>query len=184
MKTPAEETPRIPSKAKDGASAEKAKTPANQTSKAKTAKPRPEKLPYMQNRELSWLEFNKRVLDQSSDPRVPLLERLKFVAIWCSNLEEFFMVRVGSLLDLELAKTVIYDSKTCLTPGEQLAAVYSRVRELTPVASECFRTVRHALENEGVRQLYPDELTAKQHKQLVREKLAHTLVFKIGRAHV
>lgn len=60
--------------------------------------------PYMQNRELSWLAFNKRVVDQSVDPNVPLLERMKFIAIWRSNLQEFFMVRVGSLLDLELAK--------------------------------------------------------------------------------
>ncbi len=175
MKTPAEEPLKTASKPKDGASAPKMKTPANAAVKSKSAAPRPEKLPYMQNRELSWLEFNKRVLDQSIDPRVPLLERLKFVAIWCSNLEEFFMVRVGSLLDLELAKTVIYDSKTCLTPGEQLAAVYSRVRELTPVASECFRTVRHALENEGVHQLYPDELTPKQRKQLADYMEANVL---------
>ena len=128
---------------------------------------RPQRLPYMQNRELSWLEFNKRVLDQSIDPRVPLLERLKFVSIWCSNLEEFSMVRVGSLRDLVLAKAAIYDSKTCLTPNEQLDAIYKRIAELTPVASECFRTVRHQLEDAGVHQLYPDELTPKQHKQLV-----------------
>ena len=175
MKTSAEESPRNQAKAKESVPAVKSKAPAGAQAKAKAPKQRPEKLPYMQNRELSWLEFNKRVLDQSVDPRVPLLERLKFVAIWCSNLEEFFMVRVGSLLDLELAKTVIYDSKTCLTPGEQLEAVYRRVRELTPVASECFRGVRHALESEGVHQLYPDELTAKQRKQLVDYMEANVL---------
>ena len=87
------------------------------------AKARPAHKPYMQNRELSWLEFNKRVLDQSTDPAVPLLERMKFIAIWRSNLEEFFMVRVGSLFDLELAKEVVYDSKTGMTPAEQLDAV-------------------------------------------------------------
>ena len=59
-------------------------------------------LPYMQNRELSWLTFNKRVLDQGEDHNVPLLERLTFVSIFCSNLQEFFMVRVGSLTDLSL----------------------------------------------------------------------------------
>ena len=132
-------------------------------SKAKT---RPAHKPYMQNRELSWLEFNKRVLDQSTDPAVPLLERMKFIAIWRSNLEEFFMVRVGSLLDLELAKEVVYDSKTGMTPAEQLDAVYARVRELTPKASEDFRMVRHQLEAAGIHQLYPDELTPAQLEEL------------------
>ncbi len=122
--------------------------------------------PYMQNRELSWLEFNKRVLDQAVDPHVPLLERLKFIAIWRSNLQEFFMVRVGSLLDLKLAKGTILDSKTGMTPAEQLEHVYTRVRELTPEASEDFRTVRHSLEEKGIHQLYPDELTPEQHNEL------------------
>ena len=122
--------------------------------------------PYMQNRELSWLEFNKRVLDQAIDPEVPYLERLKFIAIWRSNLQEFFMVRVGSLCDLELAKGTIVDSKTGMTPSEQLEHVYARVEELMPQASEDFRSVRHSLEKEGIFQLYPDELTEKQHKQL------------------
>ena len=76
------------------------------------------KPPYMQNRELSWLDFNKRVLDQSIDPHVPLLERLKFISIWRSNLQEFFMVRVGSLTDLELAKEMVFDSKTGMTPRQ------------------------------------------------------------------
>ena len=122
--------------------------------------------PYMQNRELSWLEFNKRVLDQAIDPNVALLERLKFIAIWRSNLQEFFMVRVGSLLDLELARGTILDSKTGMTPSEQLEHVYARVRELTPEASEDFRSVRHSLEAYGIHQLYPDELTPKQHDEL------------------
>ena len=60
--------------------------------------------PYMQNRELSWLTFNQRVLDQGADETVPLLERLNFVTIFQSNLQEFFMVRVGSLTDLALVK--------------------------------------------------------------------------------
>ncbi|MEE0343176.1 MAG: hypothetical protein UDM08_00085, partial [Eggerthellaceae bacterium] len=63
---------------------------------------RPYVLPYMQNRELSWLDFNKRVLDQGEDHNVPLLERLTRVSIFSSNLQEFFMVRVGSLTDLSL----------------------------------------------------------------------------------
>ena len=137
---------------------------------AKTAKGkgRPKTKSYMQNRELSWLSFNERVLDQSIDPNVPLLERMKFIAIWRSNLQEFFMVRVGSLLDLELAKETVYDSKTGMTPAEQLEAVYTRVRELTPQVSEDFRTVRHQLEAQGIHQLYPDELSPRQNDQLMQ----------------
>ncbi len=82
--------------------------------------------PYMQNRELSWLEFNKRVLDQGADPAVPLFERLSFISIFWSNLQEFFMVRVGSLTDLQLIKKAIIDSKSGMTPSEQLDAVYAR----------------------------------------------------------
>lgn len=155
--------------------ADKAKK-AKDTKSGKVGKPvRPQPKIYMQNRELSWLAFNKRVLDQSIDPNVPLLERMKFIAIWRSNLQEFFMVRVGSLLDLELAKETIYDSKTGMTPAEQLEAVYARVKELTPIASEDFRTVRHQLEAVGIHQLYPDELTPKQHKQLMNHLEANVL---------
>lgn len=77
------------------------------------------------------------------------------------------MVRVGSLTDLELAKEEIYDSKTGMTPREQLDAVYARVAELTPLASKDFQTVRHALDDAGIHQLYPDELTPAQHDQLM-----------------
>jgi polyphosphate kinase len=138
-------------------------TPATETKK--TAKSSHYK-PYMQNRELSWLMFNKRVLDQSVDPNVPMLERMKFLAIWRSNLQEFFMVRVGSLMDLKLAKEVVYDSKTGMTPAEQLSAIYDRVNELTPEAAADFRKLRKQLDTIGVHQLYPDELTDKQRQQV------------------
>ena len=72
----------------------------------------------MQNRELSWLTFNERVLDQGADETVPLLERLNFISIFWSNLQEFFMVRVGSLTDLSLLKKQVLDSKTGMTPAE------------------------------------------------------------------
>ena len=84
------------------------------------------------NRELSWIQFNERVLEESEDQRVPLYERLKFVAIFQSNLDEFFMVRVGSLYDQTLLKEKVLDSKTQMTATEQLQAIYKQVRSLLP----------------------------------------------------
>lgn len=69
------------------------------------------------NRELSWLKFNERVLEEAENKKVPLCERLNFAAIYQSNLDEFFMVRVGSLVDQMLLKKDIRDNKTNLTPG-------------------------------------------------------------------
>ena len=78
------------------------------------------------NRELSWLEFNQRVLDEALDPSVPLLERLKFLAITGSNLDEFFMVRVGGLQMLQEQRVTASDPAG-MTPGEQLEAISRRV---------------------------------------------------------
>ena len=105
---------------------------------------------YMQNRELSWLEFNKRVLDQSADPAVPLLDRLSFLSIYWSNLQEFFIIRVGSLTDLSLVKKTIIDSKSGMTPEQQLVAVYKRCHELYPYYEGCYKALRKDLMSEGV----------------------------------
>ena len=88
---------------------------------------------YMQNRELSWLSFNERVLDQGADESVPLLERLNFISIFWSNLQEFFMVRVGSLTDLSYIEPPLHDSKTNMTPAEQIRAIHARCAELYPI---------------------------------------------------
>ena len=82
------------------------------------------------NRELSWLKFNQRVLDESNDTSVPLLERLVFSSIYSSNLDEFFMVRVGSLHDQMLLDDDDRDGKTKMKPSEQLNAIFKRVAQL------------------------------------------------------
>lgn len=82
------------------------------------------------NRELSWLDFNRRVLDLAKDKTVPLGEQAKFAAIYGSNLDEFFMVRVGSLYDRTLVKAVEIDNKTGMTPAQQLAAIMPKVAQL------------------------------------------------------
>ena len=123
---------------------------------------RPAPIPYMQNRELSWLDFNLRVLEQGADESVPLLQRLNFISIFWSNLQEFFMVRVGSLTDLSLVKKPIIDYKTKMTPAEQLKAIYKRCAELYPVYESTFENVRGLLAREGVSHLRPADLNDEQ----------------------
>ena len=86
-----------------------------------------ERLNYTQNRELSWLKFNQRVLEEAQDESVPLLERMKFVAIFTSNLDEFFMIRVGSLFDMAHTDANARDSRSGMTPKEQLDAIFAAV---------------------------------------------------------
>ena len=87
-------------------------------------------LNYSQNRELSWLKFNQRVLQEAQDITVPLLERMKFVAIFSSNLDEFFMIRVGSLFDMAHADAKAKDSRSGLTPDGQLEKIFEAVAPL------------------------------------------------------
>lgn len=117
---------------------------------------------FMQNRELSWLTFNQRVLDQGADPSVPLLARLNFISIFWSNLQEFFMVRVGSLTDLSYIEPPVRDSKTNMTPEEQLLAIYRRCHELYPLYESNYEELRLKLAAEGVSHLRPADLTDEQ----------------------
>lgn len=105
---------------------------------------------YTQNRELSWLQFNKRVLDEACDDSVPLYERLKFISIFTSNLDEFFMVRVGSLTDLALVAPTAMDNKSHLTPQEQLDLVYDAVRPLIQQRDAVYAQVMASLAERGV----------------------------------
>ncbi len=102
------------------------------------------------NRELSWLKFNERVLEEAQDENVPLLERLMFESIFSSNLDEFFMVRVGSLYDASLDDDTQKDNKTKMRPSEQLSAIFSRVRELGAVRDKSFETLLKELDLKGI----------------------------------
>ncbi|HWP73715.1 MAG TPA: polyphosphate kinase 1 [Methylomirabilota bacterium] len=118
------------------------------------------------NRELSWLEFNRRVLEEAQDPTVPLLERVKFLAIFSSNLDEFFMVRVAEL------KRRIRAGDTTMGPDEMsptktLAAVADQVHRLVDAQHRCFlEELGPILASEGVRLVRPKEVTAEQERFL------------------
>ena len=110
-----------------------------------------EKKQVFMNRELSWLKFNERVLEEAEDERVPLCERLSFASIYQSNLDEFFMVRVGSLQDQMLLGKKIRDNKTNMTPGEQITEILKKVRELSGRRDRAYNTLMEKLEPYGVR---------------------------------
>jgi len=114
---------------------------------------------YTQNRELSWLRFNERVLDEAVDETVPIFERLKFISIFSSNLDEFFMIRVGSLLDLSRLKNPPIDNKTGLTPQEQLDKVFENVKPLYKKKDEIFFKVENLLRQYDIYNLDINELT-------------------------
>ncbi len=117
------------------------------------------------NREYSWLLFNKRVLDQASDSSVPILERAKFLAIFASNLDEFFMVRVGSLHNQILADPARKDSKTGLSAQKQLDGVCQIVGELYEERADCYSALVKDLAGYGVKILRASQLSERQLKE-------------------
>ena len=105
------------------------------------------------NREYSWLKFNERVLMQAADESVPVLERCKFFSIYCSNLDEFYMVRVGSLVNQAMVSPKTKENKTSLTASEQLSGIYAETKKLCAVAEEVFEGLRKALKKSGIKQV-------------------------------
>ena len=116
------------------------------------------------NREYSWLQFNSRVLRQANDPTNPLLEQCKFLSIFGSNLDEFFMVRVGSLFNENVSDPDEEENKTGLTPAKQLAGIMAVVRRLYKERETVYRALRKRLSKAGVRILTDEEITPRQNE--------------------
>ena len=123
---------------------------------------------YTQNRELSWLRFNRRVLEEAADPLVPVLERLKFISIFSSNLDEFFMVRVGSLFDISHMTPEDKDNKTGWIPAEQLRHVYHAIPALLTMKEQIYNSVMGELANSGVLDMPIEALDAGDLKHVNR----------------
>ncbi len=123
---------------------------------------------FTQDRELSWLKFNQRVLDEATDETVPLMERLKFAAIFTSNLDEFFMVRVGSLTDMAMVKQTHRDNKSGMTPKEQLQAIFKGVVPLYKQRDRVFAQLELRLRSCNICRLSMEELDSRARKQVER----------------
>lgn len=123
-----------------------------------------EHLAYTQNRELSWLRFDERVLEEARDESVPLLERMKFVSIFTSNLDEFFMIRVGSLYDMAQVDNGKRDSKSGMTPQGQLNAIYAAVAPLYKERDKTYGEIKRQLSPYGICGLDFKELEQQERK--------------------
>ena len=131
------------------------------------------------NRELSWLEFNRRVLEEAQDESVPLLERVKFLAIFSSNLDEFFMVRVARLQQRVTAGDK-QSGPDGLTPTQTLAAIAERVHRLAEEQHRCFlEDLQPRLVAEGIRIIGPADLTEDQ-KRIIEERKQRAAVMASG----
>ncbi|MFR4555836.1 MAG: hypothetical protein ACLT39_08745 [Peptoniphilus sp.] len=123
---------------------------------------------HFQNRELSWIRFNERVLLEATEDEVPDLEKLKFISIFISNLDEFFMVRVGSLHDLSSLKKEVKDNKTGMNAEEQIQAILKSLPKIYEEKDEIFNKVSESLEKSNIRQLKYKNLDKKQ-KDFVKD---------------
>lgn len=121
---------------------------------------------FTQNRELSWLKFDQRVLEEANDRDVPVLERIKFFSIFDTNLEEFFMVRVGSLTDFKNLKKKPVDSKSGMTSDEQLDAILSDCVDLYKQKDQVYGQIVDELKVNGINFLKVSELSEKDRKSV------------------
>ena len=122
--------------------------------------------PYMMNRELSWLKFNERVLNEAGNPAVPLAERLTFASIYQSNLDEFYRVRVGTLMDQMESKEVIRENKTNMTSEQQVKAILQETRDLDQKKAAIYEQLMGELEPKGIRLINFNKLSAEEGKLL------------------
>lgn len=132
----------------------------------KEAEKKIKKSPYMMNRELSWLKFNERVLNEAGNPKVTLAERLTFVSIYQSNLDEFYRVRVGTLMDQMDVSEVVRENKTNMTSEEQVKAIIRATRELEEKKTVIYEQLMGELEPKGIRLINFNKLSAEEGKIL------------------
>ena len=122
--------------------------------------------PYMMNRELSWLKFNERVLNEAGNPAVSLAERLTFASIYQSNLDEFYRVRVGTLMDQMESKEVVRENKTNMTSEQQVKAILQETRDLDQKKAAIYEQLMGELEPKGIRLINFNKLSAEEGKLL------------------
>lgn len=126
------------------------------------------------NRELSWLEFNRRVLSESLNPKIPLMERLKFLSIYFSNLDEFFMVRVGSLHDQSIVEPNKLDDKTGLNAAGQIDAILKKVAEINPIAEPAWESIKQQMRAQDIDLMDTQHLN-KLDEQIVQKYFAENI---------
>lgn len=119
---------------------------------------------YMQNREISWLRFNERVLEEASEDDVPLLEKLKFISIFTSNLDEFFMIRVGSLHTLASLKKEVIDNKSGMTPKEQIDKILEMLPPMMAERDRLYKKVSDGLKEYDIEEMKYENLNKDQKK--------------------
>ncbi len=151
--------------------------PAAEPEKESKKKRRKRRRRLYTNRELSWLDFNERVLNEAGNPQVPLAERLSFVSIYQSNLDEFFRVRVGTFMTQMSAKEKIRENKTGMTAREQVRAIVKRTRELEKKKTAVYEQLMGELEPQGLRLISFSRLSQKENALLERYFDAHIAPF-------